>query len=417
MDPTARLHLFEGYGIELEYAIVDAETLAVRPWCDRLLAEAAGEIVSEVERGPIAWSNELVLHQIELKTNGPVARLDGTAASFQASVREIEQILERHGARLMPGGMHPWMDPSREAVLWPHDYHEVYASYDRIFGCRAHGWANVQSMHLNLPFADDREFERLHAAVRVALPILPALAASSPYVGGSRAAWLDDRLRHYREHSARIPSLTCAVIPEPVWSREAYETAVLAPIWRDLAPHDGEGLLRHEFSNARGAIARFDRHAIEIRVLDAQECPEMDLAVAAASSALVRALVEERWSTLEEQKRVSTKTLAGLLWRVAEAGEQAIVDEHELLACLGLHDGGRLRAIELWQHLLEELDWGSDGRAGQWRAPLELLIREGTLARRLVRALGPTPAREELERVYRELCDCLRAGRPFRARS
>jgi hypothetical protein len=32
-------------------------------------------------------------------------------------------------------------------------------------------------------------------------------------------------------------------------------------------------VLRHEWVNARGAIARFDRSAIEIRVLDVAECP------------------------------------------------------------------------------------------------------------------------------------------------
>jgi glutamate---cysteine ligase / carboxylate-amine ligase len=415
MSSSGSLHLFEGFGIELEYAIVDEETLAVRPWCDRVLAEAAGEIVSEVERGPIAWSNELVAHQIELKTNGPVARLDGAAGDFQASLGEIDRILGAHDARLMPGGMHPWMDPSREAVLWPHEYHEVYASYDRIFGCRAHGWANVQSMHLNLPFADDREFERLHAAVRIALPILPALAASSPYVGAARAAWLDERLRHYREHASRIPSLTGPVVPEQVWDRESYEKYVLSPIWRDLASHDRDGVLGREFSNARGAIARFDRHAIEIRVIDAQECPAMDIAIAAATTALVRALVEERWCSLDQQKRVPTGALASVLWSVAEAGGDALVGDRELLGCLGVAGNGASRASELWHRLLEELDWAGDGTDGPWHGALELLIREGTLARRLVRALGPTPSRDELERVYRELCECLRDGRPFRA--
>ena len=33
------LHLFAGYGVELEYAIVDRDDLRVRPICDLLLAE------------------------------------------------------------------------------------------------------------------------------------------------------------------------------------------------------------------------------------------------------------------------------------------------------------------------------------------------------------------------------------------
>ena len=74
---AAPLHLFEAIGIELEYMIVDARTLAVRPIADQLLAAAGSVDGSDVERGAVAWSNELALHVIEIKTNGPVARLGG----------------------------------------------------------------------------------------------------------------------------------------------------------------------------------------------------------------------------------------------------------------------------------------------------------------------------------------------------
>ena len=84
----------------------------------------------------------------------------------------------------MPTAMHPWMDPATETVLWD-DATDVYRTYDRIYGCRGHGWANLQSMHVNLPFADDSQFARLHAAIRLVLPLLPALAASSPIAEGS----------------------------------------------------------------------------------------------------------------------------------------------------------------------------------------------------------------------------------------
>ncbi len=69
-----KYHLFDRYGVELEYMIVDAESLSVRPIADEVLRRVAGEYVNEVERGPLAWSNELVLHVIELKTNGPALK-------------------------------------------------------------------------------------------------------------------------------------------------------------------------------------------------------------------------------------------------------------------------------------------------------------------------------------------------------
>jgi hypothetical protein len=120
------------------------------------------------------------MHVLEFKTNGPVPDLRNVAGLFQEEVRRANRRLESLGGRLMPGGTHPWMDPVTETKLWPHEYNEIYRTFDRIFGCQGHGWANVQSTHINLPFSNDVEFGRLHAAIRGVLPLIPALAAASP---------------------------------------------------------------------------------------------------------------------------------------------------------------------------------------------------------------------------------------------
>ena len=122
-EPTTRrpLHLFEGYGIELEYMIVDRATLAVAPLCDQMLHSVAGEYVSDVEFGPISWSNELALHVIEMKTTDPVVGLDGLEGLFGENIHRANELLAPLGARLMPSAMHPFMDPNREMRLWPHD--------------------------------------------------------------------------------------------------------------------------------------------------------------------------------------------------------------------------------------------------------------------------------------------------------
>ena len=206
--------LFEAYGVEIELMIVDSETLDVKPVCDELIAAVVGEPASEIELGDIAWSNELTLHVLELKTNGPAPTLQGLAARFHESVLRANRALQGLGARLMPGAMHPWMDPGTETELWPHEYTEVYHAFDRVFGCSGHGWANLQSTHLNLPFAGDEDFWRLHAAIRIALPLIPALAASSPFQDGRRGPAVDGRLLAYRENARRVPSVAGRVIPE-----------------------------------------------------------------------------------------------------------------------------------------------------------------------------------------------------------
>ncbi len=285
MSRRPAFHLFQRFGVELEYMVVHAESLAVLPVTDRVLWAVAGQYLSEIELGTISWSNELALHVIELKTTEPAASLDGLAAEFQEHVGRINRILEPLGGRLMPTAMHPWMDPHREMRLWPHESSPIYEAFHRVFDCRGHGWANLQSVHLNLPFADDDEFARLHAAIRLLLPIMPALAASSPVMDGQTTGRLDNRLEVYRHNARRVPRVSGAVIPEPVFSQQAYQDQILQPLYRDIAPLDPDGTLQFEWLNARGAIARFDRNTIEIRVLDVQECPRADLAVCALLTA------------------------------------------------------------------------------------------------------------------------------------
>src|SRR6195952_438897 len=354
-DQKPALHLFEGYGIELEYMIVDQETLAVRPIADKLMAEVGGGYDREVDLGDVAWSNELALHVIEMKSNGPSPTLTGLAAKFQSNVQRIDALLEPMGARLMPGAMHPFMDPNRETRLWPHEDDVIYKTFDRIFDCRGHGWANLQSTHINLPFSGDDEFGRLHAAIRLILPLIPGLAASSPFMEGRKTAFLDSRLEVYRGNARRVPSVSGWVIPERVFTREEYEGQLLQSIYQDIKPFDPDGVLQHEWLNSRGCIARFDRMAIEIRLLDIQECPAADMAIAAAVVGAVRALVEERFCDTKTQRSFHEAALAAVLGDGIRDADQALVADVALLQALGFPDKGAARQRDIWQHIIESV--------------------------------------------------------------
>jgi len=403
------LRAFAGYGIELEYMIVDRQTLSVMPIADRLLRAAAGESVSEVDRGRFGWSNEIVLHLVEVKNARPDPALEPLAAGFQAEVNAINRLLQPFGAQLMPSAMHPWMNPAAETRLWPHRNASIYQAYDRIFDCKKHGQANLQSMHLNLPFADDGEFARLHAAARLLLPILPALAASSPIADGTPSGLLDTRMEAYRTAVSCVPSVIGQVIPDTVSSRAEYQARVLAPMYRDIAPLDPDGVLQHEWLNARGAIPRFDRNAIEIRVIDVQECPQADLAIAAAATAVIRALYDGRWSPLAAQQAVATDRLANILLACIRDAEQTVIDDAGYLRLLGFPER-HCRAGGLWRHLIETT---SLENCVNWGEPLHVILEQGPLARRILRALGPAYGQARLHQVYRALCDCLEAGRMF----
>ena len=183
---SPRLDVFMGYGIELEYMIVDRKTLSVVPIADELLRKLTGTFASEARNGQLGWSNELVLHLLELKNIEPQPDISSLPVAFQGEIRCINELLEPMNARLMPTAMHPWMNPRTETRLWPHEYAEIYLAYDHIFDCRRHGWANLQSMHLNMPFANDNEFARLHAAVRLLLRLSRMTASNGNDFASSR---------------------------------------------------------------------------------------------------------------------------------------------------------------------------------------------------------------------------------------
>lgn len=377
------LSLFEGFGVEIEYMIVDAETLDVRPVCDRLLEGMAGDPVSEMERGHFAWSNELVLHVLEVKTNGPAATLSGLGAGFHGEVGVALEALEAMGCTLLPGGVHPWMDPKKETRLWPHEHNEVYRAFDRIFGCSGHGWSNLQSTHLNLPFSGDQEFGRLHSAVRVILPLIPALAAASPFLDGVLQPSLDARLEAYRVNAARIPEVSGGVIPIPVRTEEEYRERILAPIYDALEPHDPQGVLRHEWVNARGAIARFQRGAIEIRVIDAQECPSADLAVVALIAGVVHALTEERWCAQDDLDGIPTASLSALFSTTVRSAGRGLVVDSRLARALGW-SRSEGTAASLWRHLADRI--APDHVPDAYAPALEAILRHGSLAERMSEA-------------------------------
>lgn len=399
------LHLFDAMGVELEYMIVDRRSLDVKPLTDQVLKAATGSFYPQYEKPGISWSNELVLHVIELKTTDPVADLAGVVAPFHEDISRINAILAEQGAMLMPGGAHPWMEPDKEMVLWPHRYNAIYAAYNEIFDCRGHGWANLQSCHLNLPFQGDEEFGRLHAAIRLILPLLPALAASTPVVDSRLQSSLDFRMETYKTNSARIPSITGAVVPEPVFTRAEYEEKIFQRMYQDIAPYDPEGILQDEWLNARGAIARFDRDAIEIRIIDVQECPLADLAIAALIVETLKQLVNEAWASASAQKKWQTERLAPILDATIKDAEEAAITDPEYLQLFGLA-AGSATAGALWQHL-----YSQHRKAGTipaiFQPPLEIILKEGCLARRMVRFLGGITTRDRLTALCRRLSQCL----------
>ena len=231
----------------------------------------------------------------------------------------------------MPTAMHPWMDPAR-AELWPHGTRAIYEAFDRIFACNGHGWSNLQSAHLNLPFAGDEEFARLHAAVRFLLPILPGLAASSPIFDGERNGILDNRLVVYRGNYARIPSITGDVVPEAVGSIGEYHETLLEPLYHDLAPFDRTACCGTSGSTRAGRSRASSGSPSRSACSTSRRRRGVDVAYVLLIVEVLKLLCDEQWSDLPALGSWRTADLATLLKLTERRAEDAAIAERRYLA-------------------------------------------------------------------------------------
>ena len=155
------------------------------------------------------------------------------------------------------------------------------------------------------------------------------------------------------------------------------------PLYAALAPHDPERLLCQEWANACGAIARFDRNAIEIRVVDVQECPVADVALAAAIIDLVGLFYED-----DGRPQPPSSELAEILRAGIRDGERARIDSPVYGVRGAARDVWRVLAQRmrdaphraLWQPFVEfvprrvrsrdgcSTPWETTPRAMTWRA-------------------------------------------------
>jgi len=408
---TSRYHLFQAYGIELEYMLVDKDTLAVKPITDELLKHELGNYGGDYENGIVTWSNELVLHVIELKSTKPESNFNVLENAFAENIKKINDILSKWNAMLMPTAAHPLMNPITETKLWPHDNNEVYELYNKIFDCKGHGWSNLQSTHLNLPFYDDEEFAKLHAAVRIVLPLLPALCASSPILDGQATNVMDRRLEFYKTNQAKIPSITGKVIPEGVFSKRNYIHVIYDKIKSDIAPFDTSTILDPVWVNSRGAIPRFDRGSIEIRIMDIQECPSADLAIISLVIELLKALVNDKFIDLEKQMKIKTETLVPIYEQAVAQGQDTLIDNPLYLEVFGIYQPTTMK--ELWRIILKKMIELNPSLA-QWQKPAyETILNQGSLSQRIVKTLNDDYSIDNIKNVYRQLSGCLNQNRMF----
>jgi gamma-glutamyl:cysteine ligase YbdK (ATP-grasp superfamily) len=321
-------------GPEHEFSIVNDELKAL-PIVDRILRDFHGRVVNFVEFPKFTFGKELQLHVVEIRPNTPFESPADFEETMQDAVLTLQDFLRnKYHASLMGTGMHPLLRLEQTSV-WPHRHRQIYQAYCRVFNLKRHGWLNIQSFQLNLPYSDEANGVALHNILAYACAYLPAFAASSPIYEGRFGENVDNRLRFYKGNQKEIPSVTGDVIPEPVYSLSQYKKEVIGKYSLDLAAAGAcSPILGKDWVNSRGVIFRFDRRALEIRVMDEQECIRSDVALSCFIRALARGLMEQEFKLPAHQ--ILVKDLASTIKMGLDGEVQYPHVQTARETCLGL---------------------------------------------------------------------------------
>jgi gamma-glutamyl:cysteine ligase YbdK (ATP-grasp superfamily) len=301
----------EVLGPEHEFSIVN-EQLTPLSISDVLIKQISGQIKNSISFPDFVLSKELQKHVIELKAITPFHSPKIFEETMYNAVVTVLDIFEKKNFKLLGLGMHPTLS-LHEAKVLNHEDREVYEAFDTIFGIKQHGWINIQSYQLNVPFQDEAEAIKLYNVLAKILPYIPAISSASPIYESKIGEYVDNRLFFYRINQAKIPSITGEIIPEPIDSFETYYNLTIRKYSRDLlnakAP---DCLINKEWINSRGAIFRFDRNAVEIRIMDEQECIKSDVALSCFIRALLRGLMISETNEYEIFNRPRSKLIKDL---------------------------------------------------------------------------------------------------------
>jgi len=295
----------EVLGPEHEFSLVNEELKAL-PIADKIIKDFRGRVVNFVELSRFTFGKELQLHVMEIKPNAPFRSPENFEKTMHEAVLTLADFLERkYEAHLLGTGMHPLLR-LEETGVWPHRHRQIYQAYSKVFNLNRHGWLNIQSFQLNIPYSKEETAILMHNLLAEICAYLPAVSASSPIYEGKPGEYVDTRLHFYMLNQKEVPSVTGNVIPEYVSSFRQYRKEIIEKYSLDLANADvkNDCLLYKDWVNSRGSILRFDRKAIEIRVMDEQECVKSDVALSCFIRSLLRGMMRGKAELLPHEMLV-----------------------------------------------------------------------------------------------------------------
>jgi hypothetical protein len=218
---------------------------------------------------------------------------------------------------------------------------------------------------------------------------------------------IDSRLHFYGLNQQKIPEIGGDIIPDFMQSEAEYKRCILEPMYKAIKPYDPQGILQYEWLNSRAVIPKFDYNALEIRIIDCQECPAVDIAIALAVQSILK-----NWCLQSDyflKHPYDTTGLKTVYDSAVYKGFRTKIDDAELYRQWQLPPGNKSIA-NIWSLLLERFCPDLDSKS---QRILEQILIQGSLSERILRACKDNPRLTTIKNVYRQLGSCLLNNQPF----
>jgi glutamate---cysteine ligase / carboxylate-amine ligase len=251
-------------GVEEEYQLVDSET--------RALVAIAPRIVLRAENRDLDVKEELHSSQIEIGTR-ICASLAEVRAEIAAARRSVGVMAAARGARPVAGGTHPFSRWEHQPVTDSPHYEELEESYRQIVRETV-----IFGSHVHVGVDDPEELIGVMNRARLRIPVLIAVAANSPFWGGSDTGYASFRA----EIARRWPQ---SDLPHHFDSRAEYDKLIADLVAGGTVPDASE-----IYWDLRPSM-RYD--TLEFRATDVPPSIDETVMVAGLARALVLTCLDE----------------------------------------------------------------------------------------------------------------------------
>ena len=215
-------------GVELEFQLVDRESLALVPLAPRILESLSDQWKDRIKK-------EFIQSMLEVNT-GVCHTIDDVAQDLRVVTLHLEQKAHEQGALLHPTSLHPFSRALDQQPTQDPRYLEILEDL-RLVG----QMLITQGLHVHIGVPDGDTAIWIVDHIRAYLPLILSLTASSPFFQG-----IDTGFQSYR--SKLFEQLPRSGIPASLGSWDEYvrlcnmlmEGGIISDvrdIWWDVRPH------------------------------------------------------------------------------------------------------------------------------------------------------------------------------------